>query len=306
MWWKKLYTFDMERVFKRLNRKITVNGYDRHYCLCSRDGGPQRGLPVVLMLHGAGDTARGAMRQTNWAEKAAAENFIAVFPDALRPHMDKTAAFEANPQIWNDDSDRGWSYQHKVSDVDFIAALVEDLKATFAVNAKQIFLTGFSNGAGMVFCAAAALPDKFAAIAPVAGHCWSKSTLKFPRPVPLLYIVGGADRLNPVKGGEIVVPWGSVLKPPVEDTFRKWAGFCGCDGKPVRQWLEGAVTRKEFGLCPGGALIEYYEIAGMGHHWPGGHNFLPEAVAGHEITGLDATALIWSFFAKTVSLMESK
>ncbi len=42
-------------------------------------------LAAVIMLHGAGGTGRGAMRQTGWDRKADAENFIAVFPDGVAP-----------------------------------------------------------------------------------------------------------------------------------------------------------------------------------------------------------------------------
>jgi polyhydroxybutyrate depolymerase len=292
----------MKEAVNRAERRISVHGVERHYLACFGGDKPPSGLPVVMMLHGAGDTARGAMFQTGWAQKAVSDNFIAVFPEALRGDMRRPPSFDDNPQMWNDCSGRGWSYENKISDVEFLSAVIDDLSVSFAADAGKIFLTGFSNGASMAFCAAAVMPDKFAAIAPVAGHCWAENAKPFKHPVPLLYMVGGADKLNPVDGGDVKVPWGIVKKPPVEKTFRKWAALCGCSGAEPRLWREGALVLKDFSPCPGGESTKYCEIAGLGHHWAGGHNALGEEVAGPKLDKPDATALIWDFFKSMMRL----
>lgn len=53
-------------------------------------------LPVVIMFHGGGGTARGAMRETGWAQKADKEGFLAVFPEATSPDPTKPSRFGTN------------------------------------------------------------------------------------------------------------------------------------------------------------------------------------------------------------------
>ena len=61
----------------------------------------------------------------------------------------------------------------------------------------------------MAFRLGAERSERFAALAPVAGHCW----LPDPRPVralPTLYLVGTEDPLVPLEGGVVVAPFRSV------------------------------------------------------------------------------------------------
>jgi polyhydroxybutyrate depolymerase len=40
-----------------------------------------------------------------------------------------------------------------------------------------------------------------------------------------------------------------------------------------------------------------YTIEGGGHNWPGGAQYLPRAIIGRTSRDLDATAVVWQFFA---------
>src|SRR4051794_15622168 len=98
-------------------------------------------LPVVLMLHGAGATARWAMLETRLTEKADAAGFLAVFPEGLPPQPGKPTSFLDNPLCWNDGSDM-WSGH---DDLDFLGRVFDDLPTRFSVDTRRVYLTGFSN-----------------------------------------------------------------------------------------------------------------------------------------------------------------
>jgi polyhydroxybutyrate depolymerase len=180
---------------------ITVNGLERTYIVhVPATYRPQTPLPLVIMLHGGGGTARAAMWVTGWAVKADKEGFLAVFPNAMARDPARRSSFAGNPQLWNDGSDGFYRGRKAPDDVGFIAAMLDDLAARFTVDERQVFLTGFSNGASMSFRVGAELSDRIAATAPVAGALWFGPP-KFRHPVSMCYITGTADPLNLIEGG---------------------------------------------------------------------------------------------------------
>src|SRR5207302_11412182 len=132
----------------------------------------------VLVLHGTGGTAAWTLGETGWADKADREGFLLALPEGLRPDLSKPPHFLDNPQVWNDGSPLLIRGEPRGDDVGFIDAVVDAAGAEFAVDPRRVYATGFSNGAGMVFRLGAERAGRFAALAPVAGHCW----LPGPRP----------------------------------------------------------------------------------------------------------------------------
>jgi polyhydroxybutyrate depolymerase len=83
-----------------------------------------------------------------------------------------------------------------------------------------------------------------------------------------------------------------------------WATLAGCTGTPVTtdepdRVPDGTrVGHTTFLGCREGRSVELYTIEGGGHTWPGG----PEAGrrVGRVTREIDATELIWTFFAEHV------
>jgi polyhydroxybutyrate depolymerase len=160
---------------------LTVGGLERTYIVhVPSSYNLQKQLSaVVIMFHGGGGTARAAMWETGWAEKA---GFLAVFPNAMSRDPAQPSSFAGNPQLWNDGSGRFYSGRKAPDDVRFIHAMLDDLLARFAADPRRVFVTGFSNGASMSFRLGAELSKRIAAIAPVTGACWLEP-LSLERPV---------------------------------------------------------------------------------------------------------------------------
>lgn len=256
-----------------------------------------RALPAVLMLHGAGGTARWTAEETRWPEAADRGGFLAVFPEGTPADPTRPPGFLRNPQLWNDGSPRSAMAPQQVDDVAYIRAVLDDLGRRVPVNERHVYLTGFSNGAGMTFRLGAELADRFAAIAPVAGHCWQTDPVP-SRGVPTLYLVGDSDPLVPLHGGEVVSPWTRQreVKPPVRHTLETWARALGC---PLPSWPlrdEGGVHVEAYGPGRDGAELVAQTVAGLGHHWPGGRGQLSRRLAGQPSNRVHANDLIWEFF----------
>ncbi|MGQ0511486.1 MAG: alpha/beta hydrolase family esterase [Betaproteobacteria bacterium] len=280
---------------------IRVTGLDRHYTIhVPANAEAKSPLPVVVMLHGGGGTGKGAARETGWAEKADEAGFLAVFPDAMPSDPSRPSQFRLNPQLWNDGSDRFYRGQKAPDDVAFLEAMLDDLAARHRVDPRQIYVTGFSNGASMSFRVGVALAHRIAAIAPVAGALWLEPPA-LKHPVPMLYITGTADPLNIIEGGipKLVNgaydPVRAKAKPPVRDSIGKWARALGVPVTPSSTTdLDGVRTE----IHGAGAEVVYVAIEGLGHHWPGGRSLLPESMVGTWSGKVRATDLVWDFFVK--------
>jgi polyhydroxybutyrate depolymerase len=252
-------------------------------------------VPVVIMLHGAGGSGEGAIRETGWDAKADREGFIAVFPDGTPPHPLLPARFLLNPRLWNDGSGRGAIGVKNVDDIGLISAMIDFLEARYAADPARIYCTGFSNGASMTFSVGLNLSNRIAAIAPVSGHLWYREK-QLAYPVPLLFIIGTDDPLNPIAGGNVKLPWEKTeYHPPVEDTLKEWERMLGC-GPEVQTARGKGLMEVTYNHCAKGGEVEYYRISGLGHVWPGGKNQLPEKWVGKPSDSLNATDVIWDFF----------
>ncbi len=291
---------------------ITVNGAQRTYIVhVPLSYKPQTPSPLVVMLHGGGGTARAAMWETEWTTKADKEGFFAVFPNAMARDPARPSSFAGNPQLWNDGSDRFYEGQTASDDVGFIAAMLDDLSARFALDERRIFLTGFSNGASMSFRLGAELSDRIAAIAPVAGALWI-DPLRLRHPVSMHYITGTADPLNLIEGGPPKLATGgsdkvrSKPKPPVRDSILKWAKALGCPAAPPTTSDAHGVRSESFSACMGAAEVVYVAVDGLGHTWAGGKSILPESMVGKTSSKIRATDVIWEFFQKHAQSLPDK
>jgi polyhydroxybutyrate depolymerase len=283
---------------------LRVHDFERSYLVhVPNRAGPQSPLPVVLMLHGGGGSAEGAMWETGWAHKADGAGFLAVFPNALARDPKRRSSFSRNPQLWNDGSERFYPDQKAVDDVGFINALLNDLAARFPVDPKRVFVTGFSNGASMSFLVGAQLSPRIAAIAPVAGALWQDS-VALQQPVPMCYITGTEDPLNIIEGGVPKLATGASdnvrakPKPPVRDSIVKWAKALGCPTTPASKTSANGISTEAYCSARNDAAVIYIAVDGLGHTWAGGKSLLPERMVGKTSDKIQATDVIWDFFRK--------
>lgn len=286
--------------------KLQIGGLERRALIhVPKVHGGKIPLPLVLMFHGNGGTPENVIRETGWVAKSDAEGFIVVFPEATRPDMSKPPKFGSNNPAWNDGSGRFHAGERNVPDVAFITALLDHIEANLPVDRRRVFATGFSNGASMTFRVGLELSARLAAIAPVSGALWMDE-LTAERALPLLYITGDADPINPMEGGAPKMASGSGFKGvpekaklPVRENIARWVRHLGCEteAKPLAGSPEGVTTVVHSG-GRGGTEVVFTTIAGHGHIWPGGKNLLPEFIVGKTTSRLNATDAVWDFFEK--------
>jgi polyhydroxybutyrate depolymerase len=246
-------------------------------------------LPLVLALHGHGGDGQGMLRLTHLNTIADRHGFIVVYPDGYQ-------------KSWADGRGVTSADQAGVDDVGFLAALIDALAGQFKVDRSRVYVTGISNGGFMSERLACDLATKIAGVAAVAATMPMDLAARCApaRPVPFLLMQGTADPLVPAQGGAIRLDRGTVLSASA--TMQTWVKFDGCQGAPLTgsepdTANDGTrVSYQTYSTCQDKSAVALYLVAGGGHTWPGGLQYLPQAVVGKTSRDIDAGEVIWGFF----------
>jgi len=275
-------------------RRIQVGGRERSYIVHVPPGYvPGRAMPAVLFFHGGGGTATRARNFQGWDDLANRRGFITVYPDG-------TGKFGRMLHTWNAGSCCGWAMDHRIDDVGFVRAMLDDLGRLFCIDARRVYASGFSNGALMCYRLGCELSDRIAAIGPVSGTL-GVDACRLSRPVSVIHFHGTKDTYEPYIGGEGRAFPGSRRKHTyrsVSDTVTTWKRLIGAPPRPTSTSTRGAATCDVYGGGPGGSEVVLWTLKGGGHTWPGGGRMPGQWTLGQINKDVSATELIWDFFER--------
>lgn len=250
---------------------------------------PEQGGHLLLVLHGGGMQPEDMMRMTGRQFDAlmADHNGIVVYP----------AGVEAR---WNDGrirDDRG-AFSEDIDDVGFLAALIDVLAVTYGIDPDQIYMAGFSNGAGMAYRFACEHADRVAAMGAVSGLLAATLDCQPDSPVAVLAMMGDEDPLIPLSGGDIEFDGRSLgAVHGLEETLAMWAEVNDCG--PISGFDPLLIEKDE--LLPISPFVDCetplqaYVVPGGGHTWPGAQELFGIAVYGRIGQQINAAEVIFSF-----------
>jgi polyhydroxybutyrate depolymerase len=275
-------------------RELTVDGRKRSYLIhVPPSYDPSKPTPIVLAFHGAWMSGPQMVLFSGLNAKSDQSGFVVVYPNGLgfgEAMGFFNAFYKPAPPAQEGPPD----------DVSFTAHLLDDLATALNVDAKRTFATGMSNGGMMCHRLAAELPDRIAAIAPVAGTI-ATADFKPKQPVPVLHIHGTDDPLVPFDGPERsrlgIVPFRSV-----DATIKAWVEADGCPAEPKITELPDAnkdgmiVTKKVYGPGKNDTEVILIEVKDGGHTWPGRPS--PLKRLGKTTNNISANDVIWEFFQR--------
>jgi len=289
----------LQFVTGRNDYTITVDNTQREFIVYVPAGyDPNRPTPVVLMFHGSNQSGIAMYERTGWIAQAEKENFIVVFPTSWKYLLTSSNKVEDK---WYDLVMEVTEPSVKFKDdVHFVKVILDQLDATFSVDKKRIFATGFSNGAYFVVTRLLVqMNDVFAAFAtggmgpsPTSANEMIDTTV--PVNTSLYKIFGTRDTLIaellglsvpfPFKADEI------MNDPNFGPMLVRTAAQLELDSAYTLQ-SDANVTTLTFNQSLVGADNEliFQMIRGMPHAYPNGSN---------NPAGLDAAVLFWEFFMR--------
>lgn len=267
----------------RTNGSVVSDGEERAFLLHVPKGyDGTRPVPLVISLHGGGAWPALQMDLSGWNRVADEYGFLVVYP-AGRGKPKRWETFEPGADLERD--------------VGYIAAVIDTLRAAFAIDATRIYADGLSNGGGMAFVLSCTLADRIAAIGMVApAQTLAPVWCPDPRPMPMIVFHGDADPILPYHGGPMGGP--GPVRPvfrPVRAFVAWWAERNRCATTPMDTAVAHDVVRVRYTECAEGASVVFHTLLGGGHTWPGGSG-LPAWFTGPTVRSIDATNEMWAFF----------
>lgn len=271
--------------------RLEHGGRTRQYRLHVPPGAEkQKGLPLVVVLHGGGGHGEQVENATGFARLADRENFVVVCPDG-------TGQFARRLLTWNSGGIAVYASEHDVDDSAFLRAVVADVRTRVPIDADRVFVTGMSNGGMMCHRLARECADVFAGIAPVSG-AMNFTAVDPKSPLAVMIVHGTADDMVRYDGGKPNRKHGRAsdrVDASVQAAVTYYKARNGLAGEP-EVTTEGKVRIETWRGADGAMPVRVATVDGGGHAWPGGRNSgLPGA---DEPAEWDATKAIWAFFAE--------
>jgi len=259
------------------------SGEKREYLLyVPKSYDPSKPTPLVISMHGAGLWGAAQKEASQWNDLADRQRFIVVYPSGVGGK---------GVRIW-----RAQPRPGLMKDVRFISELIDTLEASYNIDSTRIYANGLSNGGGMSFVLSCTMSNRIAAVGMVgAAQTMPWRWCTDNRAVPMIAFHGTADPVVPYNGGS---SWISTRPFPSTPRWAaNWAQRNRCGANAVESKVSADVSRREYTNCADNAAVELYTVHGGGHTWPGGGP-LPEWFVGRTTRTIDATSLMWDFFAK--------
>ncbi|WP_026415924.1 alpha/beta hydrolase family esterase [Actinomadura oligospora] len=229
------------------------------------NGRPSEPLPLVIALHG-GAANMSAMESLSGFDPIADEKgFLVAYPDGFL-------------LSWNAGDCCGPAKIGNIDDVGFLTKLIDRLNSSGLSDPRRVFVTGFSNGAGMAYRMGCEAAGKVAAIGVVEGALVTKCDPS--RPVSAIVVHGTADRNVPFDGGGRRDINDDRPYPPVSYAMDFWRKH---DDVPKPRPTRLAAQSGNLD-CSSAAKddvsLALCRVVGGGHAWPKG-----------------VSPMLWDFFA---------
>ncbi|MEO5672788.1 MAG: PHB depolymerase family esterase [Ramlibacter sp.] len=251
-------------------------------------------LPVVVMLHGCGQDAKGFATSTRMNRIAARERFLVLYPEQDRL---------ANAQgCWNwFDTRSGLAFR----EADLILKAIDQVCLLYMGDASRVAVAGLSSGASMAALLVTRHPQRFKAVMMHSG-------------IPPGTADSGLTALKAMNGRMTAGP----LDATPESLAASWPALLVVHGAvdrvvaagnaqaAVQMWAEAAGARAGAGRSVHRgqrypmAVTDYkrgrdvvatlVEVGRLGHAWSGG----AASQAYSDAKGPDASRMLWAFAAK--------
>lgn len=230
------------------------------------------GAPLILMLHGYGESAEVFKSRTHMEERACPMGYAVAYVTGAPDPDDRTAGAGWNSGLGDGGND----------DVGFLSALAWYLQDEYGLDEKRMYAAGFSNGGFMVHRLAMEAQDTFSACVSVAGTMTDSvwESRKKSNEVGFLQITGEKDDLIPkISDGSA----GSSKFPAIEDVMAYWASSNGLAGSETSPIGKASTITKYTGEDSTTQVWDIFVADGR-HSWPD-----------ETLTGIDTNGVILEF-----------
>ena len=264
-------------------KMFTLPDTERTYLLATPQSQQQKKpQPLLIMLHGGMGNAQSFLSSTDLVPLAIEANWLIALPNgATGP------ARSPDRRTWNAGRCCGRAVRTQSNDKLFIEKMIDHIETTHAVDRKQVYLVGFSNGGMMAYSMACDASTPVRAIAVVGASLVSESCLHPSSTVAIFALHGDGDQSVPFAGGQGSRTRTRLHYRSVLDSLATFARPRKCERRGPILLPDG--DREWDWQCKAGAPIELRVFEQTGHRWPS-----------------SASAMIVDFFSRLNQLPKSR
>lgn len=278
-------------------------------------GSPAEPLPLLVAMHGCGQSVTEFAQEAGWNELADRLGFVVIYPEQRRVN-NPSKCFN-----WFLPSDQVRGQGEAAS----IRSMLQQAQQQWPIDGQRVFVTGFSAGGAMSSVMLATYPEAFQAGAVMAGLPYQAARSSWEA---ITAMAGGVNR-DPEGWAELVQAQLPDYEGPfprvvvfhgsrdavvsflnVQELIDQWTAVHGTD--PFHDELEEAflqneqVRRRSFTTESGQVVVQTYTFLGLGHRLavdPGTGNTQAGEV-GTYAEDVDLAASYWAaeFFGLTESM----
>jgi poly(3-hydroxybutyrate) depolymerase len=272
--------------------------------------------PVLFVLHGSGtnaETMRTYLARDRFDALADRDGAVVVYGNAAPGVYSSSDAGQLNSGAWR----QGYFDDGQVDDVDYLERVLEDLKARGVIDGSNtLFLTGISNGGGMVLEAARRLAARVGGVAALMPYDG-----KQPKPIPDLVntklrrvligytlddpglMPGYHDTLAPLPAQWAMamgLPREAIANPTktlLPDVVKEGTDYRGKAPVPLAT-RDSHVTQLDMVAPTGSGRVRVLILDHAGHLWPNPSQLTEDWVLnrwGFHNQDFDAADLVWDF-----------
>jgi len=174
-------------------------------------------VPLIFDFHGHGGSSTQEESSSGWKKKADQVGLVMVYPDGV-------------DSSWNVGNCCGLAMSENVDDVGFTKAMLETVSKAACIDAKRVYATGMSNGAGFTQRLGCEAADVIAAIAAASADLVTDPCTP-ARPISVLAVRGLSDTTVAYAGGNT----GSTgwYDPGAKKSLDLWKQIDQCTGSEV-------------------------------------------------------------------------
>lgn len=230
--------------------------------------------PLVVVLHGCGETAHGVAELTGWNKLADINNFVILYPEQK---------FWNNPNLcfnWFNNND----IEKNKGESESIFEMIKYVLKHYPIDSNNIFITGLSAGAAMSVVMISTHPELFKSGAIFAGCAYKIAT----NPIQGINVMLGKKNINQsqlinnIKKQNLnyqgiypsLIIYQGMNDPIVNNKnahylINQWTGIYKMDTIPdeieANFKSNKDITRKEYTDSLGNLKIIFYEVDNLGH-----------------------------------------
>lgn len=215
-------------------------------------------MPLILDLHGYGSPV-----------------VLGLSGERLVSGMDRIAQDNGVIVAWPQGVKNGWNSVPSselevgdINDVEFLLALVEEIKLAVNVDSSRVYIMGISNGGAMAQVVACEASSTFAAVSTVAFQIpMDPVDCNLDAAIPMISFHAPTDILVPFNGNHQGLPIAGLSAP---ESYDAWSELNGCSDESATYFEKGKSFCEKRTSCTDGVNVAFCSIDGEGQ-FLGGH-----------------------------------